>query len=190
MRGCVGTLVDVVEGMLFAFLATLVMLLPIGIACVMLFKEGLKGAWPRAAAWSVIALWFPLDAPLIGRVWLAVVRGYQPVAVYAALRQPRWPTALRPFVAIWWLAHFLLGAFGGFSVEVAANQSGATGETAVALMVVVVLYTLAANGYLAQAVAAIGGSERAVRTVWRWRVLIDFAIALAAYLAGNAARSR
>jgi hypothetical protein len=109
-----------------------------------------------------------------------------PFAPAFALRQWNWPFYLRPLMAIWWLAHFLIGVAGAILLNNFIESQGPQGVSIamriVAFLITGFTMTYCANMYLLLALHAIGFGERGIRVAWRWRILIDIAVAVLAGL--------
>lgn len=180
--------IEVCESGLFAFFATLLTLMVL-LGPGLMFVDGLRdGRLDRAGLVGVgviIVAWLPLDAPLLWRIWRQVGRGPQPLAIRAALAQRRLPWPLRLPVALWWIAHFGIGVIAALMTEAIPAKKEAAGQNpeVVVLYFLVFTYTLAANGYLAQALRALGVGERGLTRFWAWRIAVDFAVMLASFTA-------
>jgi hypothetical protein len=113
---------------------------------------------------------------------------WMPFAPKFALSLGNIPLIFRPIVALWWAAHFLLAAFIAVMIEVvSATQRDQTILTILVQTVVffVISFTLAFgfNLYAMLTLTAIHARERTVNIAWRWRLLLDLAIAgIAAYI--------
>lgn len=116
--------------------------------------------------------------------------GWIPFAPKFALSLRRMPVILRPIAAVWWTAHFLLGVFIALMIETAtaANRSSGPSFLIQTLVFFVISFTLAYgfNVYAMLALTALGGGEKAIGFAWRWRGMLDLAIAaIAAYLGAS-----
>src|SRR5207253_917676 len=114
--------------------------------------------------------------------WLkrSLERGMYPIAPNLAMNQIRWPIALRPIVAGWWLVHFLLGVVTIIFVESRVSMSDLSVPkkwTAICI-VVGVLFTLTHTSllYLLLAISALSKSEDAIWTIWKRRILVDLLV--------------
>jgi hypothetical protein len=105
-------------------------------------------------------------------------------AVFEATRYPRLPWLLRPFLSLWWLAHFA----GGVVVTVAAGQKWTRAAFDPKLAVVHTLlpyvlglaYSFAGNLYLGLALGVMVRRPSLLERLWKWRLLTDILIMLAA----------
>ena len=121
--------------------------------------------------------------------------GVGPFAPLVALRLSRLPVLLRPVVATWWAAHFAMGLFLAYVVEAGTAGANFSGEPLrhpgwvgqfTAFVAVGLTYAFASNLYAMLTLTALGFGRRTVFLVWRWRILLDVAVAIAASLAvGN-----
>lgn len=106
----------------------------------------------------------------------------------AALRQPRWPVPLRPILGLYWAAHFLLGAIFASGMkrlgfDLADGKSpGEAVRTLLLIAFAIFGFTYAANFYLLLALSVVTRSERLLRAVWEWRILVDIFLSFAAVL--------
>ena len=109
-----------------------------------------------------------------------------PVAPAFALMQPNWPRFLRPFIAVWWLAHLAL-PISALSVLTLAHLDDLTGTAYWLLTSLVTVagfgLVYATNIYLVLAVAAITPKAEHIFAVWKRRWIIDLAITATAYTA-------
>jgi hypothetical protein len=122
---------------------------------------------------------------------LAPLLGREQWGPEVALRQPRWPRPVRPVLALYWAAHFLLGA----GLAVGAERMGfeaARGKplhesvrTMLLLGIAVFGFTYSANFYLLLALSVLTPSPAVLHKVWRWRVLIDVLLSGVAVVAGR-----
>lgn len=116
--------------------------------------------------------------------------GPGPFAPQVAVRLGRWPAILRPVAAAWWAAHFGLGLLMAYVIEAEMagvdfggdGAFGHPGPAAQFAVLVAVGFTLAFafNLYAMLTLTALGFGRRAVSAVWRWRLVLDVALAIAA----------
>lgn len=109
--------------------------------------------------------------------------GWKPLPLFFALNTPRLPLVLRPVVGLWWTAHFLLGT--AIALKIETGLPSVAGDYSIQIQIVVffaISFSLAFafNLYAMLALAAFGFGERFIRAAWKWRVTIDFVIAIAA----------
>jgi hypothetical protein len=108
-----------------------------------------------------------------------------PLAVMMAVLLPRFPWLLRPLLGLWWLAHFSSGvflalgtgpafesAFPNWSPEARFLLAQAFGFT----------FIFAANLYLMLALGLFVRRSGTLCQLWRWRLVVDAAVLLAAIL--------
>jgi hypothetical protein len=95
-----------------------------------------------------------------------------------ALRWPRIPVVLQPFLSVWWLAHFGTAVALGLGVSLATKQLLAAHPFAgVALPLLLDFGVLfAANLYLLMAIAMFGQRLALWLRLWRWRIVVDLAL--------------
>ncbi|HUQ68507.1 MAG TPA: hypothetical protein VM165_03225 [Planctomycetaceae bacterium] len=116
---------------------------------------------------------------------LPVVR--LPFALAMAARLPMMSWFWRPWLAVWWMGHFCIAAaFGHFvAVSLIKRLDVATAIIAVPLAVLVhFAFLFASNLYLVIAARALVSSPRLCVRVWKYRFMIDFAIASLMLLRG------
>jgi hypothetical protein len=116
---------------------------------------------------------------------LPVVR--LPFALAMAARLPLLNWFWRPWLSVWWMAHFSIAAVLGHvvAVNLIRRLDVATALIAVPLAVVVhFAFLFAANLYLVLAARALVPSPRLCVRVWKYRFLIDFIVALLLLLRG------
>lgn len=108
-----------------------------------------------------------------------------PIGPSAAMRHAQFPLLLRPVLAAWWLAHFLVAAGFGYGIELAGNVAARgrpTGDRVLLHLVTTTVafgWVYAANTYLVLTFASIRRSERVIEAVWRRRILIDLLVVIA-----------
>lgn len=133
----------------------------------------------------VAAMWIAWAASLVllgfsFRFYARSLNGAShPVPISIALRQRRWPSMMKPVVALWWLAigaGMVLGAewvirqYAGFREDQKLVRYAAT-------VGVLFASAVAANTYLLLAVAAVARSPGLLRAIWRGRIVVDLAAA-------------
>src|SRR5690606_38574885 len=136
-----------------------------------------------------------LDVPYAIRLWRCLWNGQHPIAIEAARRSWRpgsW--LLRVPLALWWLGHFLFGVV--FVLLLDLNAGAASGSSSqlpgddaaldVAQFVMGLALAYVANGFLVLALTTAGWDDRWLRKAWRYRLLVDFSLALAAVWIGRA----
>ncbi len=121
--------------------------------------------------------------------------GPSPFTPQFAVRLGRWPMFLRPIAAIWWASHFGFGLLMAYVIE--SQMAGADfggdpmfdhpGWATQFAGFTVIGFTLAFafNLYAMLALTALGFGRRVVLLVWRWRLLLDVGVAIAAALAAG-----
>jgi hypothetical protein len=99
-----------------------------------------------------------------------------PLAVAMAIRLPKWPTIVRPLVAVWWLSHFLAAAMIGHSVAAhclkGVNNQGLIVGIPMTLLVTFA-FLFAANLYLMLSVAVCIRRPGIWLIAWRHRFVLD-----------------
>ncbi|HEX4055544.1 MAG TPA: hypothetical protein VHX86_14865 [Tepidisphaeraceae bacterium] len=166
-------------GAIFAFLVGFDVLVP-GRDVVYVARGSADIAW-LFPIWLVGVL---LEGAFLWKLKTALEVGHYPFAPWFALQLRRWPLLLRPIVAGWWTLHFLLGTVASMFLENLIVADAVTWDVRVlrCLIFVGVGLTIAysANLYALLAITASGGGERIVRQVWRWRIVLDISVAIAA----------
>jgi hypothetical protein len=109
------------------------------------------------------------------RLWHVAFRGPPPITFEAAARQRVAPLALRPVIAIWWLAHFSLAVAASLITAAMALEGDPVLVHAIRFLLAT-SYGYAGNGYLMNAVCALTRSPAARAWVWRRRGFIDVAL--------------
>jgi hypothetical protein len=105
-----------------------------------------------------------------------------PRPVFMAMSQPRWPTALRPLVAAWWMGQVTIVV----AVAEALSRSygfvnpplGVRAFQLVLQLTILFMGAYACTCSMLFAVAAVRRSAALLTALWRARVLIDLAIAI------------
>jgi hypothetical protein len=105
----------------------------------------------------------------------------RPVALLIADRLCNEPIVLRPFLSLWWLGHFVAGAFIGIGASRVAIDF--LKNPALAFMIILPLafqfaFLFAVNLYLVMAVAVVCHDHRVHELIWRSRFVIDFLLSL------------
>ncbi len=132
-----------------------------------------------AAEASMGRLYDPADEPPDFDPALPIVR--LPFALAMAARLPEFNWFWRPWITVWWMAHFCIAAAIGHNVAVNVIRRLDVATVLVAIPLAVVVhfaFLFAANLYLVLASRAIVASPRLCVRVWKYRFAIDFAIAL------------
>lgn len=104
---------------------------------------------------------------------------HHPMPIVLGINLPRIPRLLVPLLSLWWLAHVGIGLL--FSVLVDAGMDQTRNHVHVVFRYLMCQafgfpFTFACNVYLILAIAAWGPRTSVLETVWRYRLLIDFAI--------------
>ncbi len=147
------------------------------------------GRRPHAETAIMATLWgFVMIAELVFLAWMK--GGYDahdhPLPARLALRQPRWPILLRPFVATWWLAHWasmLLLAelfFRLMKVDLAGGDATLAALLWVGKVLLLFGAAFASNVYLLLFAGALRTGPGLVWQLWRWRLGLDLLVAIAA----------
>lgn len=106
---------------------------------------------------------------------------HHPLATALAMKQRLWPAPLRPLVAIWYLAHFVVA-----SVLLLSLQHKITGASASIYArgawcaAITFVGSFTSNLYLVLAARSASLGEGAIRAVWQKRIAIDATVALIA----------
>ncbi len=111
-----------------------------------------------------------------------------PFALAMAALLPHYHWLWRPWLALWWLAHFGFAAAFGHLVAMSLIErlDAATAVVAIPLAVVVhFAFLFASNLYLVLASRVALSSPRWCVRIWRYRFAIDFTVALAMVLASR-----
>jgi hypothetical protein len=109
--------------------------------------------------------------------WRTIFTGRTPTALEISTRQARWPAPLRPFIALVWLANFVIGF--GIVVSLSKPQPGRplAWEDVPLIAILTFWLTFAANVYLLLTIRTLTDDESAVRHISRYHVVIDVVIA-------------
>ncbi len=110
---------------------------------------------------------------------LPVVR--LPFALAMAARMPFFNWFWRPWIAVWWMTHFCIAAAIGHTVALSLIRRLDVATVLVAIPLAVVVhfsFLFAGNLYLVLAARAFAESPRFCVRVWKYRFVIDFAVAL------------
>lgn len=105
---------------------------------------------------------------------------YIPLALAMAIRLPDWWTLIRPFIAFWWLGHFVIAAlFGHMAAKqfIGVNNPGLL--PVLATIAVTMSFLFAANLYLMLALAVSIPLPRIWLLVWRYRFVVDLVVTAA-----------
>ena len=93
-----------------------------------------------------------------------------------ALRQPRWPVAVRPLIVVFWLAHFLVTMLFLVGFEEILQPAGYQWVGIIALVATVWALSHCSQMFLLLAASALYRSEPLINELWRRRFLIDLAM--------------
>jgi hypothetical protein len=171
--------IEATVGEIFAFLVGFVLLV-LGGDIVYFARGSTDFAW-LLPSWMIAVL---LEGAFLWKLKTSLEMGHYPFAPWFALKLRRWPLLLRPLVAAWWAVHFLLGSAASMFLENLIVANAVTWNVRIlrCFIFVGVGLTVAysANLYALLAITASGGGERIVRQVWRWRIVLDLGIAIAA----------
>ncbi|MGB7156545.1 MAG: hypothetical protein WBD40_00680 [Tepidisphaeraceae bacterium] len=144
---------------------------------------------PPPARW----LWAVLGPAGLFVIWLqwktlqTMIAGLEgaphPRPVSIALRQRHWPAILRPLVAAWWLGQFAIVVFAATAMSRSHDLVNPTGiERAIVLTLQVAILSMGAYASTCSmlfGLAALWRNESVLTALWKGRVFIDLAIALA-----------
>lgn len=114
--------------------------------------------------------------------------GVVPLAIAMAIRLPNWPLVFRPFIGLWWLAHFGAAAFLGHLVAAwaAKGLNNAAWFVSVPLTLLATFaFLFAGNLYLILSVATCINRPSIWLIVWRHRFLLDLLLASFLLFAGT-----
>jgi hypothetical protein len=102
-----------------------------------------------------------------------------PLALAMAIRLPNWWVGVRPFVAVWWLCHFVAAAIIGHSTARWLNNVNNQGLiVAFPLTLMVTLaFLFAANLYLMLAISVSIRNPGVWLIAWRYRFVVDLILA-------------
>jgi hypothetical protein len=171
--------IDATVGAFFAFLVGFVLLV-LGGDIVYTARDSKDIVW-LLPSWLIAVV---LEGAFLWKLKTSLEIGNYPFAPGFALKLGRWPLLLRPPAAAWWALHFLLGTVACMALEnlIVANAVNWNIRILRCLIFVGVGLTIAysANLYALLAITACGGGERVVRQVWRWRIVFDLGVAIAA----------
>lgn len=113
-----------------------------------------------------------LDGRFLLAMWRGVWVGRGPIGPCVAATLNPIPVLLRPIASAWWLAHFLVALF--VAVGVAKVTKCPQAVASVLMPILMFAFAVCANVYLALAVKALTGRDRAVGLFWRFRIFVDF----------------
>ncbi len=105
----------------------------------------------------------------------------RPVAM--AMRQRPWPALFRPLVAAWWLGQFAMVIFAAHAMARSHDFINPTGvERAIEFTLQITILAMAAYASTCSMLFAVGAlwrNEAVLTSLWKCRLLVDLAIALA-----------
>lgn len=152
--------------------------------------------WTASMANRAFAIYFPginrvVDAGSAERVLPEALDGplefheeaSLPFAVVLGMHLPHIPRLLRVPLGLWWLVHFgyaVAASVGlGFCVKQATSQPAPIGWS-ILLMLVSFALAFATNLYLLLSISVFEKRKDVLFALWRWRLAIDFTLALVA----------
>lgn len=167
-------------GMLFAWFVGLAV-----ITFVVIGWRNAAGSFAAALLATPVALFaLAVEVSMFVATWQAM-SDRETLAIAAAQRVRIWPVFARPVVALWWLAHFLVGVAGAVMFEFTLHDVETHRRTGTAPPSPAFVYvfgfglTFAGNVFLALAVANVTRRESILKRVWSLRLLIDALVFLA-----------
>lgn len=103
-----------------------------------------------------------------------------PLSLAMAIRLPQWWVPIRPFIAVWWLCHFVVAAVFGHML--ARGLNGINNAALITIPISLALtmaFLFAANLYLMLAIAVSIRMPRIWLIAWRYRFVVDLVVTLA-----------
>jgi hypothetical protein len=142
---------------------------------------------PKFYSIPLLACAVVFDGWLVMTVWAGLSAGQFPVGLWVALRQPTLPWALRPVVALVWVAHAVMLGYSAFAmhgVTQGMNRVGAlpAGVEAV-LMLLAFGMTFLCNIYILLVLQSLWPRARAMHVFWRMRFALDVLLTVGSYFA-------
>lgn len=105
---------------------------------------------------------------------------YIPLSLAMAIRLPNWWNSVRPFIAIWWLGHFVIAALFGHLAARQLNGINNAGLVTIPITLAVTMaFLFAANLYLMLAIAVSVRLPRIWLVAWRYRFVVDLVVTIA-----------
>jgi hypothetical protein len=168
--------IEATIGALFAFL--------VGFVLLVLGGDIIYVAWGTSDIVWLLPTWLiavALEGTFLWKLKTSLEIGNYPFAPWFAEKSKPWPILLRPIPVTWWASHFLLGIFASMFLEnlLVAGAIDWNVRILRCLIFLILDCTIAysANLYALLAIAATGGPPRLIHQIWRWRILLDLAIA-------------
>jgi hypothetical protein len=172
--GLLGVLrqVEAVASIFVVVLLTMLMVMGGGI---FVFRQEASRAFvPLLIAWVGA-----MSGEFLFIVWLKRSRDldFHPFIPRFALRQICWPILLRPLVAAFWLAHFLLNALILIAFERILMPTGGIDWLILPVLILVIaLLTHCSLMFLFLAITSVYRGEQLIDTLWRWRLVVDLTV--------------
>jgi hypothetical protein len=162
---------DSTAGAFFAFV--------VGFALLGLGGAVVFNARPHPVFPYILSVWLILCCMEgIGLLWIKreIEAERFPLAPHLAVEQWHWPVPLRPFVSLWWLAHFFLAAAVAVCLDLLFRHQPIAWWWHAGMYAFGFSATYSANLYLLLAVSAFTRSPTLLQAVWRSRLAIDFVV--------------
>ena len=110
----------------------------------------------------LLALWLLFDLPYLIRLWKFIFtdRSIAPSIRVAEIYRPWWP--LRPIAAVWWAAHFAMGALMAYRFENISIGGDPLSDRVVLIIVFsffCIGFSYCANGFLLMAIASVTSKQ-------------------------------
>lgn len=149
-----------------------------------------SSAWGRKDGYWLAAVWgvaVSIDGLFLIGLKGALEAGYRPFIPEFVLRQPTWFLVIRPVVAIWWLAHFVLGMSALFGVHLLVREIDVKSWQLFVIQLIgfeLMAFSIShsAQLYFLLGVDALWKNRGATYSLWRLRFVVDV-IALSAAMA-------
>ncbi len=176
----------VVESWAGAFMGTILVFSPPAMLALFAFDEmANRSANNKPLNGVVYLICLVLLAPFaflaLWSIWSSIRARDYPLAFGVARRQPLWPAPLKPVVALFWAAYFLVGATSLLMwEELAAKPPPASKGSFPLVMNLVFSFatSYSANVCLLQAIAVFRRDEDFLRSIWRFRIFFDLLVAV------------
>ena len=135
--------------------------------------QGTLWFWPALAGWLAL-----LSGEMFFFRWLkfSLDLDLHPFIPRLAIRQPRWPLIVRPFVLAFWLSHFVVSMVLLMLFEANLVAPGPQWVFVAALVVVVWIFTHCSQMFLFLAISTLRNDAELIDTLWRLRFLIELVL--------------
>ena len=125
-----------------------------------------------------------LEGRFLIQLWVCTLGGRIPIGPAVASAFGNGSAVGRTAGAFWWLAHTFAGLFFviGMEVQLMVRMNQPQGLR-IAMSVILFGFTICCNIFIALMVKTVSGRDSAVRMFWKWRLIVDAAVAVLATLA-------